>query len=93
MDETRLQEGHGVNGLVIGKSTLKSIMLKTPDSRIWTTVVECVSADGRYLPPLVIYKGKNLQQQWFPDEIGDDHGSWEFCATPNGWTSNDVAVE
>jgi hypothetical protein len=28
-----------------------------------------VAADGRLLKPRIIFKGKNLQQQWFIDEF------------------------
>ncbi|KAK4120714.1 DDE-domain-containing protein [Parathielavia appendiculata] len=54
--------------------------------------IECISATGRYLHPLVIFKGKSVQQQWFPLDLEPFDG-WEFVATENGWTNNAVGVE
>jgi 4-hydroxybenzoate polyprenyltransferase len=69
MDETGLLEGRGSNGLVLGAANKKAVMKKQPGSRCWTTILECISATGRVLTPLVIFKGKSVQHQWFPSEI------------------------
>ena len=82
MDEAGIMEGMGVNGLVVGASNSRTIQRKTPGSRAWTSFIECISADGRALPPLVIYKGKSLQDQWFPKALGPYEG-WEFTTTDN----------
>ncbi|KAK8036881.1 transposase [Apiospora phragmitis] len=66
MDEHGILEGQGGNGLVVGSSELRSIQQKQPGSRCWTTILECASAVGRAIPPLVIYKGKSVQEQWLP---------------------------
>ena len=63
MDEAGLQEGLGYNGIVLGKAGSKLAFVKYPSSRTWTTIVECVSPLGRYLWPLVIFKGDSVQQQ------------------------------
>ena len=68
MDECGVMEGQGHNGLVLGNAEKSVVLQKNPGSRIWTTIVECISADGRALTPLVIFKGKTVQQQWFPEE-------------------------
>ena len=68
MDKTGLMEGLGINGLCVGSSATKVALAKHPESRIWTTIVECISASGASLPPLVIFKGKDIQEQWFPDD-------------------------
>jgi hypothetical protein len=47
--------------------------------------VECVCADGSVVPPLVIFKAKNLSTQWIPASI---HGNWRFNCNSKGWTSN-----
>ena len=60
MDELGILEGLGLNGLVIGDSNLRVLYRKSPDSRIWTTIIECISAAGIALPPLVIFKGKHV---------------------------------
>ena len=86
MDEAGIMEGLGVNGLVVGSSERRSFQRNTPGSRAWTSFIECISATGQPLPPLVMFKGKTVQQRWFPED-------WQFTATPNGWTSDKTAVE
>jgi DDE superfamily endonuclease len=39
-----------------------------------------------------MFKGKSVQQQWFPVGLKDYTG-WEFTATDNGWTSDATALE
>ncbi|KID59616.1 transposase, partial [Metarhizium hybridum] len=92
MDEAGIMEGLGENGLVVGSSERRSVQKKTPGSRVWTSFIECVSATGRALPPLVIFKGKSVQQQWFPHDLSY-FKDWQFTATKNGWTSDQTAVE
>ena len=92
MDEAGIMEGLGENGLVVGSAEKRSIQKKTPGSRAWTSFLECISATGISLPPLVIFKGKSVQQQWFPQDLSSFH-SWEFTAIDNGWTSDKTAVE
>ncbi|KAI1867673.1 uncharacterized protein JN550_006814, partial [Neoarthrinium moseri] len=92
MDEAGLLEGVGTNGLVLGSAQKRSIRKKQPGSRAWTSFIECISAHGRALPPLVIFKGKSVQQQWFPIDL-KDYKDWHFTVTDNGWISNPTAVE
>jgi hypothetical protein len=39
---------------------------KQPGSRAWILFIECISATGVALSLLVMFKGKTVQQQWFP---------------------------
>ncbi len=85
-------EGQGTNGLVVGSARTRAVQRKVPGSRAWTSFLECVSATGVSLPPAVIFKGKSVQQQWFPiakDELKD----WLFTATDKGWVNRVVALE
>lgn len=95
MDENGIMEGQGLNGLCVGKAETKVALAKHPESRIWTTILECVSATGRLFDPLIIFKGKEVQQQWFPDdnEFLASLDGWRFTTSENGWTSNDIALE
>jgi Tc5 transposase DNA-binding domain len=63
IDESGIMEGYGANGLVVGSSERRSIQKKQPGSRAWTSFIECISATGKALLPLVIFKGKSVQQQ------------------------------
>ncbi|KAK4073597.1 hypothetical protein Purlil1_12985 [Purpureocillium lilacinum] len=92
MDEAGIMEGLGENALVVGNAEKRSVQKKAPGSRVWTSFIECVSATGAFLPPLVIFKGKSVQQQWFPDDLSL-FSDWQFTATKNGWTSDQTAVE
>src|SRR6266699_7239852 len=92
MDETGLMQGMGANGLVLGMAEKCKTFKKDPGWREWTTIIECISASGRHLQPLVIFKGKDVQQQWFPDEGIEEFKDWKFESSPKGWTSDDIAV-
>jgi hypothetical protein len=61
MDEAGIMEGQGVNGLVVGSVNRRFIQRKQPGSKAWTSFIECISAIGVALPPLVIFKGKTVQ--------------------------------
>ncbi|OAQ58123.1 transposase [Pochonia chlamydosporia 170] len=91
MDESGIQEGQGSNGLVLGNSQIRIVIRKHPGSRSWTTIIECISADGRVISPLVIFKGECVQQQWFPDKF-DKYRNWHFTASPNGWTTDKIGL-
>jgi len=88
-------EGRGVNGLVIGSSqeNPNAVPIKTTDARTWTSIVECISALGVALEPLVIFKAKSIQEQWFKKEFLAQHPDWHVTFSKNGWTSNEIAVE
>ena len=55
-------------------------------------MLECISATGRVLKPLVIFKGRSVQQQWFPDNI-DFLEDWNFTYSEKGWTNNQIALQ
>ena len=94
-DEGGIVKGQGINGLVIGSSEQNpnTVPVKTTNTRTWTSIVECISAAGVALDPLVIFKAKSIQDQWFKREFLAQHPSWEVTFSENGWTSNDIAVE
>ena len=83
MDESSIIEGFGVNSLVVGSAERRSIQKKQPGSRAWILFLECISITSRALTPLVIFKGKTVQQQWFPQDLTLYEG-WQFTATENG---------
>src|SRR5690606_10068265 len=91
MDETGILEGQGSNGLVLGSTESRNLQKRQSGSRAWTTLLECVSATGSAIPPLVIYKGRSVQQQWFPLDLRP-YTDWKFHSTENGWTDNETAV-
>jgi hypothetical protein len=61
-----------------------------PGRQEWVTVVEYICADGRLVPPLVIFKAETLSKQWIPASI---HGNWRYNCNSKGWTSNDHGLD
>ena len=92
MDETGVIEGHGLNGLVIGHAEKRKVQGKQPGSYTWIIIIKYISATGVSILPAVIYKGKNVQQQWFPSQLVKFNG-WFFIATENRWTTDKTALE
>ena len=79
-----------MDSLVIGNSDpKKKALLKSPQTRAWTTFIEAVTASGRVLIPGIIFKGKELQKQWFLDEFRQI-ADWKFITSENGWTNNHI---
>ena len=85
-------QGMGANGLIFGIVEKRKTFKKDLGRCEWTTIIEYVSADGRHLYPLVIFKGKDVQQQWFPDEDIEAFKDWKFESSPKGWTSDNIVI-
>jgi hypothetical protein len=51
-----------------------------------------VTTDGRLLKPGTTFRGKELQQQWFIDEL-KEVADWYYITSDNGCTDNHIAVE
>nr|CEG04509.1 unnamed protein product [Fusarium clavum]CEG05771.1 unnamed protein product [Fusarium clavum] len=90
-DETGIFQGLGTNGLVVGQSQLRSMIKKQPFDLNWITIIEAISATGSGLSPLVIFKGKDVQHQWFPEEL-DYLTNWQFTTSEKGWTNDEIGL-
>lgn len=93
LDECGLMEGLGSNGLVLGIRGCKPLQKKALGDRGWTTIIECISATGEALHPLVIFKGLSVQKQWFPLENQERFEPWRFHTTQKGWTDDATGVK
>jgi hypothetical protein len=51
----------------------------------WMTAIECVSASGVAIPPLLIFKAKHTNNGWIPAQAPPD---WRFSTSNTGWTSD-----
>ena len=91
MDETGLMEGTAYSGKVLTGWEKKTECLSTPACRTWTTIVECINATGQCIDPLVIFKGKSVQRQWFPDDRSGMQG-WHFEAQDNSFIDCNIAL-
>ena len=56
----------------------------------WITAIECNSAIGDLVPPLLIFKAKYTNTAWIPVHTPAD---WRFSTSNSGWTSDSHAYE
>ncbi len=99
MDET----GHGIGTtqstrcLVIrdaesGKGKGKKATKGTLGRQEWVTTVECVSAAGKSLPPLVIFKATgSFNTRWLPEQL--EVQGWSGTTSNTGWTNDTLAYD
>jgi len=86
MDESGFAIGDVEASQRIINVTIRQRFQAKPGRQEWVTAIECICADGSFLPPFVIFKGENLSQQWIP---ADTHKDWRFACNTKGWTSNE----
>jgi hypothetical protein len=73
MDETGFQMGDGAKSYVVVDKCLGTTgYVNTPSKTENVTVIECGCMDGTVLPPFTVFKGKNLQSTWFPEQAPDN---------------------
>ena len=56
------------------------------------TTIECVSATGQFITPMIIYKGKVHTKGMMDSTTGEQYQGWTFVTSPSGWTDNDASV-
>lgn len=84
--------GFGANGLMFGDAYRQEIMSGTRDEQSGS-VLECISAAGRVIPPLVIFAGEDLYLDMSPGDDLSRYKDWAFGASTNGcWDDADVAL-
>ncbi|KAI0999735.1 hypothetical protein K3495_g8466 [Podosphaera aphanis] len=88
MDEQGLGLGICSNTMVVASSQVRRASVKSPENREWVSTLEAISATGKIIKPLVIFKGKTPQLSWFEESTPD----WTYTTTENGWTSNMTAL-
>jgi DDE superfamily endonuclease/Tc5 transposase DNA-binding domain/helix-turn-helix, Psq domain len=90
MDESGFSIGEiEASKVIINAETRQKFQAKW-NRQEWVTSIECICADGSSLPPLLIFKAKNLSRAWIPASI---HNNWAFSCNENGWTSNSHGSE
>ena len=89
-DETGFQMGVIVTAKVItGAERSKKPVSIQPGNREWVTVIDCISAHGWSLPPVIIFEGKLHQSTWYSDTRPLD---WAVGVSDNGWTDNKLGL-
>jgi hypothetical protein len=61
----------------------------TDTKRTLITAVECISADGRSVPPLIIFPGVDLRSNWVCHEAP----GWQFACSKKGYMNSDINLE
>ena len=56
----------------------------------WITGIECVSAAGIAVPPLLIFKARHTNTAWIPAQTPV---KWRFSTSNSGWTSDSHGYE
>jgi hypothetical protein len=90
MDEFGFGVGESQNTRVLVSIDVKQKYKAVIGKQEWVTVIECISAAGDSLMPLIIFKGKNLNSGWLPSQTPQD---WYFAVSENGWTSNKIGLQ
>jgi DDE superfamily endonuclease len=89
MDETGFNIGDFEARHVIVDTTVNSRYQAQPGRQEWVTSIECIGADGSWIPPAIIYTGENFVRKWHP--VGFDP-TWKVSNSSKGWTSRDHAL-
>jgi hypothetical protein len=65
---------------------------KQDGSREFISVLACISAIGKWIPPLLIYKGDSgdLRSSWV-DEVTTESQA-HFTVSSNGWSNNNIGL-
>jgi len=72
-----------------GKKATKA----TSGRQEWVTTIECVSAAGHALPPLVRFKATgSFNTRWLPDGVLGVQG-WRWTTSNTGWSNEVLAYE
>ena len=59
----------------------------------WITTIECISASGCALPPLVIYSATGAMNiRWIP-EGGTGTEKWSWTTSNKGWTNDTLSYD
>ena len=88
-DETGFMMGQIKAQMVFTGSEKRSAPKRIqPGNREWVTVIQGISAAGWAIPPFIIFAGKVLISSWYHDVPRD----WILQVSPNGWTSNELAI-
>ncbi len=60
-----------------------------PENRLSVTVVECISADGKAIPPLIIVKGVMIMASWFNEKMT---GHELVSVSDSGYTNEGICI-
>ncbi|GAQ85749.1 hypothetical protein KFL_002520080 [Klebsormidium nitens] len=89
MDETGWQPGNVGGGRVLAQKGVKTVQTAISENRENTTFVGCIAADGTYLEPVYIFKGKrSLTADWLRE--GGAHPNAKMAVQENGYMTAEL---
>ncbi len=89
MDKTRFRIGCGGKQKVVTRSACSRCYASSSTNRDYVTVIECVSASKRLLPPMVILPGKNLLEVWVTKT--DMPGKLTLATSDTGYANDELS--
>ena len=90
MDESGFAVGTSQSSRALVNIRDKSSWKVVHGRQEWITAIECVSAAGTAIPPLIIFKAKHTNTGWIPEHTPAD---WRFSTSNSGWTSDSHGYE
>lgn len=72
---------------VVGAVGVRSTRMISSAGRENTSVLICTSATGQKLPPLVIFKGKNIIESWISKNVKNETA---YAASKRGWMESTI---
>ena len=93
MDESGFSLGSTENNkVIVSEVTRKELrkFKKILGHQEWITSIECINASGVTLLPCLIFKAKNTNSSWLPDETPSD---WMHATSNSAWTSDALGLE
>jgi len=89
MDETRVSLSVLGSFKYLVSAEMPKIHRGTDIKRTLIGAVECISADGRSLPPHIIFPGVDLRRNWVCHEAPD----WQFTCSKKGYMNSEINLE
>ena len=80
-DETNLTDNPGVSKVIVRRGTKRVDSLVEGDPKYATSIMFCGTAEGTFLPPMIVYKADNCYEGWMR---GGPVGAI-YSSTPSGW--------
>jgi hypothetical protein len=89
MDEHGMGLGICTNGKVLCGAYKRRAHISSPQTSEWASIIECASATGQSIRPVVIFKGSTPQTTWFnPQNVPD----WKYTASEKAWINTEIAL-
>jgi len=91
MDEKGFLHCQALKVKVICRRGRKNPCYTLDGNREMVTVIECIAADGRVIPPIYIYKGGKHLPGWHAGVQDKEQAT--FAWSIKGWTDNELGLE